>query len=109
MEQIFLLVAAHFICDFVLQSEAMGLGKSRRRNLRAQRGPDFPPWYAWLAAHAFTHGVAVLLITDLWQIGALESALHAGIDHLKCERRISFSLDQGLHLACKLLYLPLLA
>jgi hypothetical protein len=109
MERVFLLLAAHFICDFVLQSEAMGLGKSRRRAEGVQRGPDFPPWYAWLAAHAFTHGVAVFLITQSWQLGALETVLHASIDHLKCERRISFALDQVLHLGCKLLYLAFLS
>jgi len=109
VDRVFLLLAGHFVCDFVLQSDAMGAGKSRRRAACATPGPDAPPWWAWLAAHAFTHGVAVYLITAAWPLGLLESALHAGIDHLKCERRISIGVDQALHLACKGLYLVLLA
>jgi hypothetical protein len=30
--------------------------------------------------------------------------LHAAIDHLKCEGRLSFHQDQWLHVACKLGY-----
>jgi hypothetical protein len=109
MERVFLLLAGHYVCDFVLQGEAMGSGKSRRRNVRTQRGPEFPPWQAWLAAHALTHGAAVCLITGSWPCGVAETVLHAAIDHLKCERRISFALDQGLHLVCKGVWLGLLA
>jgi hypothetical protein len=31
----------------------------------------------------------------------LEAALHALIDHAKCEERISFGQDQLLHIVCK--------
>ena len=82
MELLFLFLVGHAVCDFVLQGEVMGTGKSRRRNLCAEYGPDFPPWYAWLAAHGLTHGGAVFLASGLWWLGALESVLHAGIDHL---------------------------
>jgi len=109
MERLFLFLVGHALGDFVLQSEAMYTGKSRRRSLRAERGSGSPPWYFWLAAHALTHGGAVYLVSGLWYLGALESVLHAGIDHLKCEERISFHQDQGLHIACKLLYLAFLS
>ena len=104
MEALFLLLVGHAVCDFVLQPEAMGLGKSRRRNVRVDRGADFPPWYVWLTAHSLTHGGAVYLVSGSWELGALESLLHAGIDHLKCEERITFHQDQALHIACKIVY-----
>jgi hypothetical protein len=109
VEILFQFLVGHAVCDFVLQGEVMGSGKSRRKNLRAQHGPEFPPWYFWLLAHSFTHGGAVYLISGLWQLGALETVLHCIIDHMKCEQRISFHQDQLLHIVCKILYIALLA
>jgi len=108
MELFFSFLVGHAICDFVLQGEVMGSGKSRRRNLRAEYGPEFPPWYAWLFAHGLTHGGAVYLVSGIWYLGVVESVLHVGIDHLKCEGRLSFNQDQALHFACKLGYLMVL-
>jgi hypothetical protein len=107
MESLFLLVAAHALCDFALQNEAMGRGKSRKRNPSGDEEPFFPPWYAWMSAHALIHGGAVALVTGSWALGALETGLHAWIDHMKCEDRIDFDQDQLLHLACKLGYVVL--
>ena len=109
MEQLFLFIVAHAVCDFVLQGEAMGSGKNRRREMAAVRGPGFPPWYYWLGAHGITHGGAVYLISGLWPLGALEAAIHVAIDFMKCEGRLSFNQDQGLHLVCKLAYVAILA
>lgn len=109
MELFFLLVAAHALCDFALQGEAMGRGKSRRRNPGGDDESGFPPWYAWLGAHATIHGGAVALVTGLWTLGALEALLHAGIDHAKCEGHISFDGDQALHVVCKAGYAVALA
>lgn len=108
MEILFLLLVGHAVCDFVLQGEVMGTGKSRRKSQLAQHGPGFPPWYYWLGAHALTHGGAVCLIAGSWPLGVLETVLHAGIDHLKCEEHLSFDQDQMLHLACKLAYVAFL-
>ncbi len=108
MELLFAFLVGHAVCDFVLQGEVMGSSKSRRGNGRAEHGPGFPPWYYWLAAHALTHGGAVYLVSGLWWLGAIESVLHAAIDHLKCEGWIGFHQDQALHLACKLVYVAVL-
>jgi len=105
---LFLFLVGHAVCDFVLQGEVMGTGKNRHKNTVAVHGPGFPPWYYWLGAHALTHGGAVFLITGLWQLGALESVLHAAIDHAKCEGRLTFDQDQGLHMVCKLVYFVIL-
>ena len=85
----------------------MGRGKSRRRNPPEQQDEFFPPWYAWMSAHALIHGGAVTLVTGFWMLGVLEAGLHAWIDHAKCEGRIDFDQDQLLHLACKLGYVIL--
>jgi Protein of unknown function (DUF3307) len=108
MRLLFLFLVGHAVCDFVLQGEVISGAKSRKKNLAATYGEGFPPWYYWMSAHALTHGGAVFLITGLWQLGALETALHAAIDHAKCEGRITFDVDQGLHLACKLVYIAVL-
>jgi len=108
MEFFFLFLVGHAVCDFVLQGEVMGGGKSRRKSLEEAHGPGFPPWYYWLSAHALTHGGAVYLVSGLWQLGAIESALHGLIDHMKCEGRLSFQQDQGLHAVCKLGYIAVL-
>jgi hypothetical protein len=108
METLFLLLAGHAFCDFAVQPEAMGAGKSRRRHLAGEFSASLPPWYAWLFGHAFVHGGMVWLITGSWLIGCLEVALHAFIDHLKCEGQLSFNQDQALHILTKFLYVLLL-
>jgi hypothetical protein len=84
-ENLFLFLVGHAVCDFVLQGEVMGNSKNRKKWLAAAHGSGFPPWYYWLGAHGFTHGGAVFLISGLWQLGAIETALHALIDYSKCE------------------------
>lgn len=108
MEMAFALLAAHALCDFALQPDAMGRGKSRRRQRESPPPADFPPWYYWLASHSLVHGGAVYIVTGMWWLGAIESLLHAMLDHLKCEGRISFHLDQICHLLCKGGYLVVL-
>ncbi len=108
MQTLFLFVVGHAVCDFVLQGEVMGTSKSRRKGGAPERGPGFPQWYYWMAAHALTHGGAVFLIAGSWPLGVVETVLHAIIDHMKCEDRISLHQDQALHLACKVAYLAFL-
>jgi hypothetical protein len=71
-----LLVMAHFLGDFGLQSDRMAVEKCP--------GCDRTlPWPWWLTAHAAIHGV---------------------IDLFKCRGRYSLAVDQLLHLICKLLW-----
>ena len=108
MQTLFLFLVGHAVCDFVLQGEVMGTSKSRRKFVAGERGPSFPQWYYWLAAHALTHGGAVFLIAGSWPLGVVETVVHALIDHLKCEERLSVHQDQALHLVCKVAYLAFL-
>ncbi len=96
-----LLVFAHFLCDFSLQSDRMAQEK--------QPGHDRTlAWGWWLTAHAATHGLVVALITAQPLLGLLETLAHALIDWCKGRFRWSMALDQGLHLGCKLVWLLLL-
>jgi hypothetical protein len=96
-----LLAMAHFVCDFGLQSDRMAREKCP--------GCDTTlPWGWWLVSHASTHGLAVALLTGVPQLGLAELLLHALIDRLKCAGRFHLSVDQLLHLACKVLWVALL-
>lgn len=101
---LFMLIAGHFICDFVFQGDTMALAKNHRRKLQDDHGPNFPPWPYWLTGHGTIHGAAVMLITGNLLAGILETMLHSVIDFLKCDGRINVHTDQALHLICKLSY-----
>ena len=94
----------HALADFVLQSDTMAISKNRNARSGPERGPGFPPWYYWLAAHAFIHGGVVYLITSNWMLAAAEIVLHSAIDFAKSEHKINFHVDQALHVACKIAY-----
>jgi Protein of unknown function (DUF3307). len=81
-------VGAHFVCDFVFQSDRMAQEKLPGADATLN-------WRWWLVAHAATHGLA-------------ETLLHAIIDWLKGRWRFSLGLDQALHLLCKLIWVGLL-
>ena len=98
---LFLLLLAHFVGDFTLQSSAMARGK-------VPGADPHIPWGWWLTAHASTHALLVLLITGSFWIGLLEFLSHALLDWAKIRGLINFNTDQALHLALKLLWVALL-
>lgn len=96
---LFMLVAAHALCDYPLQGDFLAQAKNRNTPL----GKLY--WPHALAAHAMIHGGAVLLITHSLVCACLEVLLHAYTDWLKCEGRISLHIDQLIHIACKFLWI----
>ena len=90
-----LLILAHFVCDFVLQSDRMAVEKSPGKDITLH-------WGWWLGSHAATHGFAVALLSGVPLLGLMETFLHAIIDWLKIRYRLTLALDQSLHLLCKL-------
>jgi hypothetical protein len=100
----FQLLIGHAIADFVMQSDTMARAKLRHSDFAAAQGPNFPPWYYWLGAHALVHGGAVYLVTGSALLGAAEVLLHSAIDFAKSERWIGFHVDQALHILCKAAY-----
>ena len=100
----FLLMVSHALADFVLQNETMVAGKNRSHSIHSAKGSQFPPWYYWLTAHGLIHGGLVFLVCNSLLLGLIETVLHAVLDFLKCENKISFHQDQLLHVLCKAAY-----
>jgi hypothetical protein len=101
----FYLIAAHFLCDFSLQGDAMAREKSRHSKTDLQKAV---PWFYWLTAHAFVHGLAVTVITGSVILGILEVFCHWIIDFLKCERTIDIHHDQLYHILSKVTWFAIL-
>lgn len=96
-----LLAMAHFFCDFGLQSDRMAREKCPGYDVTLF-------WGWWLLAHASIHGLAVAVFTGLPWLGLAELVLHAGIDRMKCAGFYNLTVDQALHLSCKVLWVALL-
>lgn len=100
-EKLFLLVALHFLADFALQSDTMAREKHPSSDTPLQKAV---PWYHWLTAHAFIHGLMVWTVTRSVPLALTEVVLHFAIDYGKCTKRYGIWADQGMHLVAKVLY-----
>lgn len=100
-ELLFLLLVGHALADYPLQGQFLAQGKNRHTDL----GRDI--WPHALAAHAMIHGGLVTLLTGSAVLGLAETAIHAATDWLKCEGKISFNVDQAIHIACKVVWFTL--
>ena len=98
IELLSLLAMAHFVGDFVLQSDRMAIEKCPGKDKTLH-------WSWWLTAHSSTHGLFVSLITGMPILGFCEFVAHFIIDWMKPKYSLSLSLDQSLHLLCKLIWL----
>lgn len=98
MKKLFLLLAAHALCDYPLQGDFLARGKNHKAPLPGV------PWYQCLAAHALIHGGAVSLITGSLGLGIAETLAHAAIDYGKSTGLYGFDADQALHVGCKLIW-----
>lgn len=98
-----LMIAGHFVGDFVLQPAPMSSGKNRNYS-REKFDDGFPQWYYWLSAHASTHGLIVYLVTGSIYLMLAEFAAHWLIDFTKCDRLINLHQDQALHILSKIAY-----
>ncbi|MEN5207382.1 DUF3307 domain-containing protein [Stenotrophomonas terrae] len=97
-----LLIVGHALADYPLQGEFLSRAKNRFTPMPGV------PWYQALGAHAVIHGGVVGWVTGSMLLGLLEALSHALIDDLKCGHRISYNVDQLLHVLCKLLWVALL-
>lgn len=99
----FWLMVSHATCDMALQNDFIAQAKNRNTAL----GAVYWPWV--LSAHGLMHAGGVALVTGSVGLGMCEYAGHVLIDFCKCEKWIGFHVDQALHVACKLLWLAILA
>lgn len=98
MNQFLALLMGHAIADFALQSEWMAKHKSPEQSLA------YVPWYYVLGSHGLIHGAAVYVVTGNAWLGLAETVAHFLIDLGKCQHRYGIHADQGLHMACKILW-----
>lgn len=98
MTTLLLLLVVHALCDYPLQGDFL----SRAKN------PTAPipgvPWLWAMTAHAAIHGGGVGLVTNSTSLGVAEFVAHGLIDWAKCRGWLSFSADQWLHIACKVVW-----
>jgi hypothetical protein len=97
-----LLAMGHFLGDFALQSDRMALEK-------CPQARGVLPWGWWMAAHGGIHGFLVAVLTGVPLLGLAEWVAHVCIDLGKCRRLYRIGIDQALHLACKLIWVALVA
>jgi hypothetical protein len=100
-QNLFYMIAGHFVVDYNLQTDTTALQKNRNTN----NGLSIVvPFYYWLLSHSFMHGIMVALATGSYELGILETVLHYIIDDMKCRKWFGIHMDQFLHVACKLGY-----
>jgi hypothetical protein len=98
------LLMGHALADYPLQGDFLARGKNASAPIPGV------PWQTILASHALIHAGFVWLFTGSLWLGLAEFVAHALIDHAKCTGRLgsnperAFNIDQGLHVACKVLW-----
>lgn len=103
MEKLFLMWAAHFLCDYPLQGDWLSKAKNHKVNLVGET-----IWPMALIGHAMVHAAAVYLITGNPALCGLELIIHGATDWAKCDGRIGYNTDQFIHLFCKVVWVMLL-
>ena len=87
------LLCTHFLLDFAIQGDFVAKYKAR---IVDEKENVFWKWV--LTAHAASHTLPVLILTQSVLLGLLMFTSHFVIDFLKCEQKINFNQDQTLHI-----------
>lgn len=88
-----ILLCTHFLLDFSIQGDFVAKYKAR---IVEGRSNEFWKWV--LTAHAASHALPVLLLTNSLILGLVMFTSHFLIDFLKCEQKLNFNQDQTLHI-----------
>lgn len=99
----FAFAISHALADFPLQGDYLARTKQRRQ------ASSVSEWLIALTAHSLIHAGGVWLISGSVVIAAAELVLHWLIDLGKGEGLYGYVADQGLHLACKVVFVVVLA
>lgn len=92
------LLFCHYLFDYPLQGDFIARAKNSTNPIPGV------PWYQVMFAHTFMHGAAVTFVTGMWTLGLLEMLVHWYTDHLKCNGKLTFNQDQGIHIVSKLVW-----
>lgn len=87
------LLCTHFLLDFAIQGDFVAKYKARTVD-----ESNNVMWKWVLTAHAASHTLPVLLLTQSVLLGLVMFISHFVIDFLKCEQKINFNQDQTLHI-----------
>lgn len=93
---VFMLFAAHALCDYPLQGDFLARGKNLNTPIPGMG------WQQLMLAHCLIHAGAVLLITGNVWLGLAELVIHFATDTAKCCNIIDFNMDQYIHYTCKI-------
>ena len=88
------LLCTHFLLDFAIQGDFVAKYKARIVD-----DSNNVMWKWVLTAHAASHTLPVLLLTQSVLLGLVMFISHFVIDFLKCEQKINFNQDQTLHIS----------
>lgn len=99
----YLLLCGHAFADYAFQSDFIATAK----NHTTPTGAIFWKWV--LPAHGLMHSFFVFIITQSIILALFEFLAHCVIDYMKCDGKLTLSQDQLLHIACKVLYVIVLA
>jgi hypothetical protein len=94
-----LMLGWHALADYPLQGDFLATAKNHTTDI----GKDL--WIWALPSHGLIHGAGVAVLTGSVWLGLAETLAHIAIDRAKCEGWISFSVDQALHIGCKVIWL----
>jgi len=103
LDTLALLIVGHALADYPLQGDFLAKAKNHTAPIPGV------PWYQALLAHSAIHAGFVGVITGSLWLGVSEFIVHTITDWLKCDGRISYNVDQAVHIACKLTWVALLA
>ncbi|MBC7980130.1 MAG: DUF3307 domain-containing protein [Armatimonadetes bacterium] len=101
------MMIGHALGDYPLQGHFLATVKNRHADISGFFGGGPGPkgmWIHALTAHALVQAGIVWLITGSAVLVIAELVLHWVIDYVRCEEWISFTLDQALHVGCKMIY-----
>lgn len=103
VELFFWLLVGHALADYAFQSQYMASAKDHTNPENKGK------WPVLLGFHSMIHGGAVAFATGYIWLGILEVAAHFAIDYAKSagwfgQGARALRVDQGLHVACKVLW-----
>ncbi len=92
------LITAHYLGDFALQNDFVAKFKA----------PGMPNWLHVMTAHCAIQALPVLLITQSPALAIGEFIVHFATDCAKCKGYIGFTVDQLIHIGCKVAWFVLM-
>lgn len=105
------MIIGHCLGDYPLQGSFLATCKNRNANGASEFIEGPAPrglWIHALTAHSLIQSGIVWIITGSVILCIIELVLHWITDFIRSEKWIGFSMDQLIHVSCKIIYACLL-